>query len=563
MRILFFALTLVIFLMIVTPLINSSFANPEKSIAEYSKEIKPNVFPSKDTTKAKFEDKNSDEKHYKYTRAWNATMYKEFKDQDTVLPHNWWTGITLYRIGEINPVTGTYELDFNYWIQIFEDKDKTDFTDVIVNGETTKSFSIDFVNSVDIELEESKGIKHKPHYYDAMVNGEFYSKMDFKKFPFETLKLQIIVEPGHNEYYDNIFNNTIQFQRWPYPVLFSEGVPSPEYEIKNYAISINDHRYSEGDTFSRYTAEFEIQRNVYGAFLKFIFPIIVMASLAGAALIFPSQEYMTKIELNAIFLLGILFFVQVVVEEMPATGEITIFDTVVIMGYLVIIVTMAIPAAKWWKRRKFETDDEDYEEWKDQDRRYHDLHVEKLKSIQLRMTFLVEKIGLLESKEEVKQAKEEIKLLEKLRIQVLNLKRLEEDMTTMASADDDEIMKADTIKEEDLKGLNAKWKIQVELEIERKKQIESINDIEIIIKNNTSLVEVKEYDRKKFFDNVDIFKNKPYFEDFKQLKIVSWGYADADKKISDFNVKMNLVGLGLIILISGIGYAWINSMFTG
>jgi hypothetical protein len=47
------------------------------------------------------------------------------------------------------------------------------------------------------------------------------------------------------------------------------------------------------------------------------------------------------------------------------------------------------------------------------------------------------------------------------------------------------------------------------------------------------------------------------------LKIVSWGYADADKKISDFNVKMNLVGLGLIILISGIGYAWINSMFTG
>jgi hypothetical protein len=554
MKILSFGLSVMIYLMISITILSDSFG--EQSEEFYAKMLDDDIknkgskvlIPEKYVTKNILE--NSYEFDYSYARAWNNTMYEQFQDEQK-LPHEWWTGVTLYRIGEIDPRTGTYELDFNYWIQIFDERDFTNFLDNAVNDNIQKSFSVDFVNALDIESEETKGIVHKPHYYDAMINGVFYTEMDFAKFPFETINLEIIVEPGHNLAYPDVLNNTVQFQRWPYPALFSEGVPSPEYEIQDYSISIEDHQYSEGDTFSRYVIEFEVQRNVYGAFLKYIFPIIVMASLAGAALIFPSQEYMTKIELNAIFLLGILFFVQVVVEEIPATGEMTIFDAVVILGYLVIMVTMGIPALKWWKRVKFERMDEDYEEWKFQDRRSHDLYQEKLQRIQSRMLFLAEKIQLKQGVEDTNNLKEELELLEKVRIHVISLKNVEEDMRSVVMS-----KRKVSVKETLLKKLDK----------ERKRQANFVADIQNKIKLISLIVDKNnQYSRSNIFGDCDedIFIQSDHFdfEDEKDQDIISWKWDKGNIILDDWNRKMNYAGLAAILLIIGSGYAIINSIF--
>ena len=299
MKILFFGLILIFSLIVGITTTSDSFA--EKSKAYYIDKIEKTIplIPQVNITKNDFD--TSHEMDYPFARAWNDTMYVTYLDEEVTSAHDWWTGITLYRIGEINPISGTYEVDFNYWIQVFERNDT-------VNFQNNESFSIDFVNSAETpEIKVSKGIKHKSHYYDIRVNGVFYSDMDFTKFPFEKLNLKIKIEPGNIDAYD-IKSDSVQFHRWPFPVLAEEGVPSPEYKIIDYKISTYNHTYSEGDTYSRYLAEFQIQRDYSGAFLKYLFPIIVMVGLAGAALIFPSEEYMTKIELNAIFLLGILFY---------------------------------------------------------------------------------------------------------------------------------------------------------------------------------------------------------------------------------------------------------------
>jgi len=506
------------------------------------------TYPNKTTTKIIFE--NSKEQYYNHTRAWNATMSNEFNTAKADSPHNWWTGITLYRIGEIDPISGTYELDFNYWVQIFENDDKTNLQD-------EKSFSIDFVNSVGTQkdfFEKSKGVKQKNHYYDTMVNGKFYSNMNFTKFPFETLKLKIIIEPGKNDAggYNDVLSSTIQFQRWPYPVLFAEGVPSPEYDIINYAVSIEDHKYSEGDIYSRYVAEFELKRDFDSAFLQYIFPIIVMALLATAALIFPSEEYMTKIELNAIFLLGILFFVQVVAEEIPPTGDMTIFDTVVILGYVVIIVTMAIPAIKWGLRIKFERMEEDYEEWKDQDRRYHDLHVEKQKRIQLRLTYLMEKIHIEGSPVEIDRIKDEIKLFEKLRIQVINLKNIEEDMTSVAATD-----------VEEFKQIQEKVAKIEDMEVKRKELDDKINETTDEIKKNSKFNLTEYYNRNDYIQNDKIFEMDDYFANSKELEIVSWGYTGHFDTLTHWNYALNGIGFGLVIGISIYGFKLLESIYHG
>ena len=64
--------------------------------------------------------------------------------------------------------------------------------------------------------------------------------------------------------------------------------------------------------------------------------------------------YMTKISLNAIFLIGMLFFVQTVQEKIPNIGDMTVFDYVVIMSYGIIVVAIMTPAMKWKRRKAYE-----------------------------------------------------------------------------------------------------------------------------------------------------------------------------------------------------------------
>jgi hypothetical protein len=548
MKIIFFA-SLVLFFFILVTMPFSYSTNENISIEEWKTKLSSEDFKNKNITKTEFEVSN--EQYYHYTRAWNATMYEESKKnqgQENELPHKWWTGITLHRIGEIDPISGTYEMDFDYWIQIFNR------TDDDTNFKNKDSFTIDFVNSADIDFKESKGIKQKNHVYVTEVNGKFYTTMDFTKFPFEKLNLEIIIEPGNNTAYD-VQSDNVQFQRWPFPVLSAEGVPSSEYKITDYSIDTFNNKYSEGDTYSRYIANFEIQRDYFGAFLKYLFPIIVMAGLAGAALIFPSEEYMTKIELNAIFLLGILFFVQVIVGEIPASGDVTIFDAVVIMSYLVIMVTIGIPAIKWKTNREFVRSDTDYEEWKDDDRRKRDLFLGRIEKIQTRMLYLTSKIQILEfSENDVQRSKilEELDLLEKLRIQVTGLKRIERDIVEIAKKDI---------------GNNPKGVQKVLL----KEKIDKINEKEKIRKNQINLIKNTKEEIKKIVSNEnaegiynqDQTNPNDYFDTdgtekslMDELKIVSWEYLSDKDTMDKFNKKMNLLGL-----ISGIGYYWINSIF--
>jgi len=95
--------------------------------------------------------------------------------------------------------------------------------------------------------------------------------------------------------------------------------------------------------YCRYAGTFVVEQDHIGSFLKIIFPIILMTSLALLVLWLP-KEFMTKIELNAIFLLGVVFFTQIIVENIPPVGYLTIFDKVLITCYSLLALTIVSPA---------------------------------------------------------------------------------------------------------------------------------------------------------------------------------------------------------------------------
>ena len=309
----------------------------------------------------------------------NNTMHDKNLVYNERTPHNWWTGITLYRIGEIDTVKGTYEMYFNHWVQVFENNDAmTDFK--------KEAPDLDYVFSVGKPaITLTKGIIQKENYYDVMVDGKFYTDTDFQKFPFEQLELKIIVEPSYN-YASGSQKDSIQFHMWPYRGL-EPNTPSPGYEIASYDIRVIDHQYSEGDTYSRYEINYKVQRQILDSFLKFILPIMIMSILAISTVLFPSEMYMTKISLNAIFLIGMLFFVQTVQEKIPNIGDMTVFDYVVIMSYGIIVVAIMTPAMKWKRRNVYDLEKTKRDDWKDKDRRNHDLNMENLRRTEADIVF--------------------------------------------------------------------------------------------------------------------------------------------------------------------------------
>jgi len=312
-------------------------------------------------------------------RSFNSLMEKKYRNYSDST-HDWYTGIVLHRIGEIDTVAGTYDMKFQYYVEVFDKNDTS------TNFEK-KEPKIDFINMVGVPqvLEKTKGFNQTDHYYDITVSGKFFTDIDFKEFPFEKIKLNIIAEPFYDKNdtssifgYADSQKDSIQFHIWPYYGLLKPDVPSPGYKIKSYDFTTYDYLRDKGAEYSRYDATYIIERPFLDSFLKYIFPVLVLSILAFVTIVFPSEMYMTKISLNAFFLLGILFFVRTVQEKIPNIGEMTIFDYVVIMSYGIIVVAILNPTLKWKKRKKYELEKEERDNWKDTDRRNHDLNMENL-----------------------------------------------------------------------------------------------------------------------------------------------------------------------------------------
>jgi len=279
-----------------------------------------------------------------------------------------------------------------------------------------------------------------------MVDGKFYTDMDFTKFPFEKLDLNILVEPLYNYTNDgDSRNDIIQLHMWPFSGV-ATGAPSPGYEIVSYNITVGDNQYDVGDTYSRYDINFKVQRNILDSFLKFIFPVLVMVSLAFATLIYPSEQYMTKISLNALFLLGILLFVQSVQQKIPNIGEMTVFDYVVIISYAIIVVTIATPTIKWKIRRKYEENKMKRDVWKDRDRRNHDLNLENLRRTEADIIFFNNKLETHEkNSKEYNDTKDVLKNLNERRLCLDRLKNIDSKISlflrTRADVKDEDIIR--------------------------------------------------------------------------------------------------------------------------
>ena len=223
-------------------------------------------------------------------------------------------GISLVNIGEIDKKIGTYEMDF--WYSISSD------ADLIANPPP----QVDFING---RILETRSEFTNPQIIEKRMLGKFSSEMDFGDFPFEKIPLQIKIEP---------------LPQWPttkatFTVHEASGIDQsatvPGWKIVDSDFQVLESKYGQ-NTYSQFVAEYVIQRDVLGSFLKTIFPILIILGISFVAYIIP-KHYEIVTELSLLPLLALVFFHVSTIEQLPPLGYMTIFDKIMMIAYVLIM----------------------------------------------------------------------------------------------------------------------------------------------------------------------------------------------------------------------------------
>ncbi len=226
------------------------------------------------------------------------------------------SGISLMNIGEINEKSGTYWLDFFFFMK----SDDVDFTKEIPE--------IVFMNARDIEI----GEPHiTPNYYEVRVRGDFATQLNFEKFPYERHELVVEIEPKMP--YDSsrfVFGKNSKSSIDPDMKIFSN------FKMFDSNVKTISHTYFDGLEFSRIIATYTVGPEPIGSTLKTILPVTIIVGISLMIFFIP-EHYTPRIYLTAPLLLAAVYWHQSSLIHLPSLGYTTIFDRVMILYYILFV----------------------------------------------------------------------------------------------------------------------------------------------------------------------------------------------------------------------------------
>ena len=230
-------------------------------------------------------------------------------------PNEYTVGFLLANVGKIDREIGHYWIDF--WVDI--SAEGVDFT--------KEKPQIDFING---QIENIGDEYTEKGYYEARIQGTFFNDMDFRDYPFEKILLKIEIEPV-------LPNDT---RRLVFVVDPEVGIDSeaniPGWEIGEPVITVEDHIYDIDEAYSRFTAEFPVERSVIGSVLKTFLPVTIITAISLIVFFIP-ENFTPRIYLTAPLLLSLVYLHTGALKDLPPLGYMTLFDSVMIIYYALFI----------------------------------------------------------------------------------------------------------------------------------------------------------------------------------------------------------------------------------
>lgn len=241
-----------------------------------------------------------------------SPAFAQEEQQQSTGPKKCTVGVYLVNIGKIDIQTGSYDLDFYVW---FASSDpRTDFT--------AERPRYDFTNALRFTAEP---VRVEPDYYEARVRGTFIKNMDFRNYPFDKQEVTVEVE-GFEPVEQLVFAPDEQASG------FDRLVNVPGWNLGGSRSEVTVHEYPDS-TYSRYVFTFVIERAALSSFLKTIFPVLIITTIAMLAFWMSPTNFAPRIGLAASTLLAAVAAHLNAANQLPPIGYLTLIDKVMIIVY--------------------------------------------------------------------------------------------------------------------------------------------------------------------------------------------------------------------------------------
>lgn len=235
------------------------------------------------------------------------------------MPKNVYIGVYILNLGKFDIATGAFTVDF--YLNLKCDGTCPDISYEFMNGRAS---------SVDKIIDE-------PDEKFYRIQANLNSPIDLKKFPFDSQKMQIILEDK------NLPITKVMYV----PDLEQSGLdPSIAFvgwNMENYTVETKEHYYSVYDeTYSQYIFSIEISRAPINSTIKTLLPITFIILVMLTSFVLDIDKITTRLAMVGSALVASVMFHVSLANQIPPVGYLTFIDKFMVLTYFVILLSFAI-----------------------------------------------------------------------------------------------------------------------------------------------------------------------------------------------------------------------------
>ncbi len=235
----------------------------------------------------------------------------------------------LLNLGKYDVGTGSFTADFYLQFQCDYDCSPKNFE--FFNG---RASSIDTI----IDLPNEK-------FYRIQAN--LVSPPDLKRFPFDSQKMQIIIE-----------DKVLPIDDLRYVAVLDQSGIEPSisftgWNLDGWKSNVFEHHYGVyNETYSQYVFEVDVSRIVVNSFIKTFLPVIFILLVALSSFLLDPDKLATRIAMVSSGLIASVMFHISITNQIPPVGYLTFADKFMLVTYFVFLSSFLLNIAMFMLQGK-------------------------------------------------------------------------------------------------------------------------------------------------------------------------------------------------------------------
>jgi len=225
-------------------------------------------------------------------------------------------GLYLLNLGKFDIATGSFTADFYLSLKC---------------EDTCPAQEFEFMNGRAASMEKVIDLPDEKFY---RIQANLVSPVDLKQFPFDSQKMQIILEDKKLTTEELKYVPDLEQSGIDDSIIFIGG------DIEAWSAQAREHNYELYDeTYSQYVFEVPISRILVNAIFKTFLPIIFIMLIMLSSFVLDPDKITTRLTMVGSALMASVMYHISLANQIPAVGYLTFVDKFMILSYFVILLS--------------------------------------------------------------------------------------------------------------------------------------------------------------------------------------------------------------------------------